>query len=191
MAIEWNDVDDRLYTVMHGRDDLLRLWSNKFSPWQSALLPSEEFLRVDEGSNSGWPYCYYDQMQGKKVLAPEYGGDGKIIGRCDTFNNPIIGFPGHWAPNDLFFYEGDQFPDRYKNGAFIAFHGATNRAPYPQSGYFIGFVPFHEGVFDKEVEVFADGFARVDPIVSVLWVSPWARMVRCILRRLKKEGFGV
>lgn len=167
LAIEWNDVDDRLYTVMHGRDDLLRLWPNKFSPWQSALLPSEEFLRVDEGSNSGWPYCYYDQMQGKKVLAPEYGGDGKIIGRCDTFNNPIIGFPGHWAPNDLFFYKGDQFPDRYKNGAFIAFHGATNRAPYPQSGYFIGFVPFHEGVFDKEVEVFADGFARVDPIVSV------------------------
>ncbi len=167
LAIEWNELDHTLYTVMHGRDDLLRLWPNKFSPWQSALLPSEEFLRVDEGSHSGWPYCYYDQMQGKKVLAPEYGGDGKIIGRCDTFNNPIIGFPGHWAPNDLYFYQGDQYPDRYKNGAFISFHGATNRAPYPQSGYFIGFVPFQDGKFSKEVEVFADGFARVDPIVSV------------------------
>lgn len=167
LAIEWNELDHTLYTVMHGRDDLLRLWPNKFSPWQSALLPSEEFLRVDEGSHSGWPYCYYDQMQGKKVLAPEYGGDGKIIGRCDTFNNPIIGFPGHWAPNDLYFYQGDQYPDRYKNGAFISFHGATNRAPYPQSGYFIGFVPFQDGKFSNEVEVFADGFARVDPIVSV------------------------
>lgn len=167
LAIEWNELDHKLYTVMHGRDDLLRLWPNKFSPWQSALLPSEEFLRIDEGSNSGWPYCFYDQMQHKKVLAPEYGGDGKIIGRCDTFNNPIIGFPGHWAPNDIFFYTGDQFPERYKNGAFISFHGATNRAPYPQSGYFIGFVPYTNGTFDTTFEVFADGFARVDPIVNV------------------------
>lgn len=167
LAIEWNEVDHKLYTVMHGRDDLLRLWPNKFNAWQSAVLPSEEFLRIDEGSHAGWPYCYYDQMQGKKVLAPEYGGDGKIIGRCDTFNDPIIGFPGHWAPNDIFFYNGEQFPDHYKHGAFISFHGATNRAPYPQSGYFIGFVPYKDGKFEKEAEVFADGFAGVDPIVNV------------------------
>jgi mono/diheme cytochrome c family protein len=167
LAIEWNELDHKLYTVMHGRDDLLRLWPNKFSPWQSAVLPAEEFLRVDEGSNAGWPYCYYDQIQNKKVLAPEYGGDGKIIGRCDTFTTPIIGFPGHWAPNDIFFYTGDQLPDRYKQGAFISFHGATNRAPYPQSGYFIGFVPYKDGKFQNSYEVFADGFARIDPIVSV------------------------
>ncbi|MEP7323688.1 MAG: c-type cytochrome [Saprospiraceae bacterium] len=167
LALEWNKLDNKLYTVMHGRDDLLRLWPNKYSPWQSAVLPAEEFLRVDEGSNAGWPYCYYDQMQNKKVLAPEYGGDGKIIGRCDTFNMPMIGFPGHWAPNDMYFYNGDQFPDHYKQGAFISFHGATNRAPYPQAGYFIGFVPFKDGQFEKNVEVFADGFARVDPIVNV------------------------
>ena len=53
-------------------------------------------------------------------MGPEYGGDGDIIGRCDQFKNPEIGFPGHWAPNDLVFYEGDAFPERYKNGAFIA-----------------------------------------------------------------------
>ncbi len=166
LAFEWNRTDQKLYTVMHGRDDLLRLWPNKFNAWQSALLPAEEFLRVDEGSNAGWPYCYYDQLQQKKVLAPEYGGDGKIIGRCDTFNMPIIGFPAHWAPNDLYFYDGNQFPDHYKGGAFISFHGSTIRAPYPQSGYFIGFVPFKDGKF-QDYEVFADGFAHVDPLVNV------------------------
>lgn len=167
VAMDWNPDDKNLYVVVHGRDDLLRLFPNKFNGWQSALLPSEEFIRVEEGSDFGWPYCYYDQLQEKKVLAPEYGGDGKIVGRCEECDDPIIGFPGHWAPNDLVFYQGDQFPERYKNGAFIAFHGSTNRAPYPQSGYFVGFVPFKNGEPSGEWEVFADGFAKVDPIVSV------------------------
>ncbi len=167
VAMNWNPVDGELYAVMHGRDDLLRLWPDRFTPHESALLPSEEFMRITEGSHFGWPYCYYDQVKGKKVLAPEYGGDGDIIGRCSEYEDPIIGFPGHWAPNDLLFYQGDQFPERYKNGAFITFHGSTNRAPYPQSGYFVGFVPFKDGKPSGEHEVFADGFAIVDPIESV------------------------
>ena len=167
VAMDWNPEDKNLYVVVHGRDDLLRLFPKLYSGWQSALLPSEEFIKVEEGTNFGWPYCYYDQLQNTKVLAPEYGGDGTIIGRCSEFEDPILGFPGHWAPNDLVFYQGNQFPKRYKNGAFIAFHGSTNRAPYPQSGYFVGFVPFSDGKPSGDWEVFVDGFAGVDPIVSV------------------------
>ncbi len=167
VAMDWNPSDNNLYLVMHGRDDLLRLWASIYTPWQSAVLPAEEFIKVTEGSDFGWPYCYYDQIQEKKVLAPEYGGDGNVIGRCDQFEKPLIGFPGHWAPNDLLFYQGEQFPSRYKQGAFVAFHGSTNRAPYPQSGYFIGFIPFENGKPTGEWEVFADGFAEVDPIVNV------------------------
>ncbi len=166
VAMDWNVSDENLYVVMHGRDDLLRLWSGLYSPWRSAELPSEEFLRIKEGTDAGWPYCYYDQIQEKKVLAPEYGGDGDTVGRCSACEKPLIGFPGHWAPNDLFFYTGNQFPDHYKNGAFIAFHGSTNRAPYPQGGYFIGFVPFVKGQPTGKWEVFADGFAGIDPIVN-------------------------
>ena len=106
-------------------------------------------------------------MKGEKVLAPEYGGDGDSIGRCGMFAKPLMGFPGHWAPNDLFFYTGDQFPEHYKNGAFVAFHGSTNRSPYPQAGYFIGFIPFENGQPTGQWEVFADGFAGIDPIVNV------------------------
>lgn len=167
VAMNWNAADNNLYVVIHGRDDLLRLFPKLYSPWESALLPSEEFIKVTEGSDFGWPYCYYDQILEKKVLGPEYGGDGKIVGRCDQYDNPVVGFPGHWAPNDLVFYEGNQFPEHYKNGAFIAFHGSTNRSPYPQSGYFVGFVPFENGKPSGDWEIFADGFAGVDPIVSV------------------------
>jgi mono/diheme cytochrome c family protein len=166
VALDWNTSDQALYAVVHGRDDLHRLWPNHFSQWESALLPSEEFVKIEKGDHFGWPYCFYDQMQGKKVLAPEYGGNGSIIGRCADYKDPIVGFPGHWAPNDLVFYKGDAFPDHYKNGAFIAFHGSTNRAPYPQSSYFIGFVPFMDGKPSGEYEIFADGFAGVDPIVN-------------------------
>ena len=167
VALDWNPVDENLYAVVHGRDDLYRLWPDLFTPWESALLPSEEFIKITEGSDFGWPYCYYDQLQAKKVLAPEYGGDGKIVGRCKECDDPILGFPGHWAPNELVFYRGEQFPDRYKDGAFIAFHGSTNRAPYPQSGFFIAFVPFENGEPKGDWEIFADGFAKVNPIASV------------------------
>lgn len=167
VAMDWNQADENLYVVVHGRDNLHSLFPDVYTPWESAVLPSEEFMKVTDGINLGWPYCYYDQIQEKKVLAPEYGGDGETVGRCAEFDKPIMGFPGHWAPNDLLFYQGKQFPERYKNGAFIAFHGSTNRAPYPQSGYFVAFIPFENGVSSGKWEVFADGFAGVDPIVSV------------------------
>ena len=165
VGMEWNPEMDELYALQHGRDNMHRMWPDLYSPWESAMLPSEEFLKVVEGSNAGWPYYYYDQMQGKKLLNPEYGGDGTKQGSGEEFLQPLIGFPGHWAPNDLHFYQGDQFPDRYKNGAFIAFHGSTIRDPYPQAGYFIGFVPFENGEPSGPWEVFADGFSQVDTIV--------------------------
>ena len=166
VAMDWNSEDENLYVVMHGRDDLHTLYPNIFTSWQNAVLPAEEILRVIEGTHFGWPYCYYDQIQEKKVLAPEYGGNGNVIGRCAEFDNPVMAFPGHWAPNDLLFYQGDQFPDRYKYGAFIAFHGSTNRVPYPQSGYIVVFVPFVNGLPTGDWEIFADGFSGADVIVN-------------------------
>ncbi len=166
VAMDWNHADCNLYVVVHGRDDLNSRNPTVFTRWQSATLPSEEFLRVKEGTDAGWPYYYYDQFKGKRMLNPEYGGDGTKTGKGDQYNQPIMGFPAHWAPNDLFFYTGDQFPEHYKNGAFIAFHGSTNRAPYPQAGYIVAFVPFENGNPTGNWEVFADGFAVVDPIVN-------------------------
>ena len=167
VAMDWNKDDKTLYLLQHGRDDLLRTWPSIYSPWQSAVLPAEEFLRIKENANCGWPYYYFDEIQQKKILNAEYGGDGKKEADGKNYEQPLIAFPAHWAPNDLVFYQGNSFPDHYKNGAFIAFHGSTNRAPYPQSGYFICFVPFNAGKPSGTWEVFADGFAKVDPIVSV------------------------
>lgn len=64
---------------------------------------------------------------------------------------------------DVLFYRGNQFPPRYKQGVFVAFHGSTDRSPYPQAGYIVCFVPLKNGKAGPW-EVFADGFARVDTV---------------------------
>ena len=164
VGMSWNRHVHDLYALQHGRDDLYRSWSQYYTRWHSAVLPSEEFFRVTEGFDGGWPYYYFDWMQGKKLLNPEYGGDGKKEGDGATLTKPLIGFPGHFAPNDLLFYDGDMFPERYRHGAFIAFHGSTIRMPYSQAGYIVAFVPMRDGVPSGEWEVFADGFSGIDPI---------------------------
>jgi mono/diheme cytochrome c family protein len=113
-----------------------------------------------KGADFGWPECYYDYKQKKLVLAPEYGGDGgKKVGLCAQRTAPVAAFPAHWAPNDMQIYLGSAFPDAYKGGAFIAFHGSWNRAPLPQGGYNIVFQPMKDGKADGQFVVFADGFA--------------------------------
>lgn len=163
-GFDWNHEDSSLYVLQHGRDYMVRYWPELYTPWESAVLPAEEFMRVSRDSDFGWPYCYYDQMQGKRVLNPEYGGDGELTGRCGDFDTPLMGFSGHWAPNDLLFYTKDQFPERYKNGAFMAFHGSTTREGYPQAGYSVIFVPFKDGLPTGQWELFANGFAGYDPL---------------------------
>lgn len=159
VANAWNDRTGKLYVVQHGRDQLSAIWPRLYSVKQSAELPAEEMFEVDSGDDFGWPYCYYDHLQQRKVLAPEYGGRGEEVGRCADKEGPIVAFPGHWAPNDLVFYHADQFPARYQGGAFIAFHGSWNRQPFVQQGYNVTFAPFVDGRATGAYEVFADGFA--------------------------------
>ena len=166
VGMTWNNTDDHLYAVMNGIDNFRTLYTDLYTAWQAAVLPSEPLLKVTEGSDFGWPYAYYDQLLKKNMLQPGYGGDGKIIGRAANFDVPVIGFPGHWAPMDVMFYQGNQFPDRYKKGAFVAFHGSTDRSPYPQAGYIVCFVPFENGQPNGKMEVFADGFTGVDTVVN-------------------------
>jgi glucose/arabinose dehydrogenase len=127
------------FTVSHGRDQLNAHWG--MTDQQNADVPAEEMFRLDRGTDGGWPYCYFDPSARRKVLAPEYGGNGTQVGRCTGKPAPAYAFPAHWAPNDLLFYTGTQFPTRYRGGAFVAFHGSWNRAPLPQQGFNVTFLP--------------------------------------------------
>jgi mono/diheme cytochrome c family protein len=59
-------------------------------------------------------------------------------------------------------YDKQQFPARYRDGVFIAFHGSWDRAPYPQGGYNVVFQPLPGDRASRSCEVFADGFAGQD-----------------------------
>jgi glucose/arabinose dehydrogenase len=164
VGLDWNTQQNQLYGMQHGRDQLSTLYSDKYTNEQSAELPAEEFFILKKGSDGGWPYCYYDGIQKKKVLGPEYGGDGKKTDRCTGKEQPIMAFPGHWGPNAMLFYTGNMFPAKYKNGAFIAFHGSWNRAPLKQAGYNVVFVPFKNGLPSGAYEIFANGFTGKESI---------------------------
>jgi glucose/arabinose dehydrogenase len=157
--------DGSLWAAVHGRDQLSDNWPKFFDAVYSADNPGEELVQVNQGDDFGWPYCYYAQPAQKLVLAPEYGGDGAKTTRCDQKKNAVVAMPGHWAPMSLLFYTGSALPARYKNGAFIAFHGSWNRAPQPQAGYRVVFIPSVNGRPSTQYETFADGFAggKLDP----------------------------
>jgi glucose/arabinose dehydrogenase len=154
--------DGSLFATQHGRDQLAENWPRLYSAEQGQNLPAEELLHVQQGADYGWPMCYFDNALQRRVLSPEYGGDGgKMVGDCASKMVPAAFFPAHWAPDDLMFYEGTAFPAHYHGGAFIAFHGSWNRAPGPQGGYQVAFVPFSRGkpASSTSFETFADGFA--------------------------------
>jgi len=148
-----------VYAAQQGRDQLGQNWPKLFTPAQGAYLPAEELLHVVRNGDYGWPYCFYDGVQRKLVLAPEYGGNGRKVGMCARKRAPVAAFPAHWAPNDVTIYDGRQFPRRYHGGAFLAFHGSWNRAPFPQQGYDVVFQPLADEKAAGECVIFAEGFA--------------------------------
>jgi glucose/arabinose dehydrogenase len=158
VGLDWNQQDDQLFVMQHGRDNLNSAWPEYFTVKESAELPAECMYALKKGDDAGWPFIFYNQITHKKIQAPEYGGDGKKEGDA-KYIDPVAAYPGHFAPNGLLFYTGKMFPEKYRNGAFIAFHGSWNRAPEPQAGYCVVFQPFKNGKPAGAWEVFADNFS--------------------------------
>jgi glucose/arabinose dehydrogenase len=157
VGIDWDQKTNSLFATQHGRGKFDDFYPQYYTPKQSAELPAETLYQLKGGDDAGWPYIYYDHIQKKKMMAPEYGGDGKKTAGEKALN-PVAAFPAHLGPNALMFYTGNMFPARYKNGAFIAFHGQSAEL---QKGYMVAFVPFVNGKAGKW-EIFADNFAGTD-----------------------------
>ncbi len=167
LTIAWNDVAGDFFTVMQGRDQLDVVAPQLYTSADNAELPGEEFHVLRKNSDLGWPSTYWDPQQKKRVFAPEYGGDRKKTPPPGRFQDPIFSFPAHWSPMQMAFYRGTQFPEKYRGGAFIAFHGSWNRAPLPQKGYQVAFVPFDPAGSPLGTwETFADNFAGTTVIAS-------------------------
>ena len=114
-------------------------------------LPPDTILLVREGADYGWPSCHSGQ-----ILDPDYGYEGA----CDNVEKPIADMQAHSAPLGLVFYEGDTFPEPYRDDLFIAYHGSWNRSV--PTGYKVVRLPFEGSEPGSEVVDFATGWLEED-----------------------------
>jgi len=159
-ALDWR-AGDALYGGTHGRDGTHAMFPDLVSASEDEAIPDEMF-RIPKDTDMGWPYTYYDGARQQRILAPEYGGDGKAAPTEGTYAKPVAAFfqPRRPALLDLVVYNGKRFPSMYRSGIFLAMHGGADAevTPTGQAGYNIMFVPFKGNKAGTPV-VFADGFA--------------------------------
>lgn len=167
LALAWHPVSREFFMVMMGRDNMNVVAPEFYDELDNAERDAEEMHLLREGTNLGWPSTYWDPIKQARMVAPEYGGDNRKRDDNPAFARPVVAFPAHWAPIQMAHYDRTQFPERYRGGMFVAFHGSWNRAPRAQAGYKVAFVPFDEkGLPTGSYETFADGFPGVDYFVN-------------------------
>ncbi len=160
-AMALDAVAGTLWGAINGRDQLSDNWPELFTAAQDLVLPSDEVVAISDGMDRGWPYCYHDPLANQMKLAPEYGGDGVMQGRCATIAPPAIALPAHSAPLGMVFATGSQFPPEFSTGAFVANHGSrfdATAAAGTLHGYDVEFIAFDHGAPTGLVVPFATGF---------------------------------
>ena len=163
LALVWQPVSKNFFMCMMGRDNLNIVDPADYDALDNAERDAEEFHLLKQGVNLGWPYSYWDPIKNARMLAPEYGGDNRKRANNPEFDKPLIAFPAHWAPLQMCLYDGTQFPEHYRSGMFLAFHGSWNRAPLAQAGYKIVFIPFDaQGMPAGKWEDFVEGIPGAD-----------------------------
>ncbi len=174
LALVWQPASKNFFMTMMGRDNLNIVDPEHYDALDNAERDAEEFHLLKPGVNLGWPYTYWDPIKQVRMRAPEYGGDNHRRDDNPAFDRPLLAFPAHWAPLQMCLYDGTQFPEKYRGGMFLAFHGSWNRAPRAQAGYKVVFIPFGaDGLPTGDTahgagnyQDFATGFPGVDYFVN-------------------------
>ncbi len=135
-GIAFDPESGELWAAVNERDDL------------GDDVPFDFFTHVTPGGFYGWPYAYLGQHVDNRV-APR----PDLVAKSLT---PDLLLGPHVAPLEVAFYEKQQFPSAYQQGAFIAEHGSWNRRI--RSGYQVVFVPFNNGRPSGESGPFFSGF---------------------------------
>ncbi len=137
VGFDWHPQTKELWFTDNGRD------------WLGDDIPPDELNRAPKkGLDFGYPYCH-----GTNIADPEYGKKRP----CSASTPPVLALGPHVAALGMRFYTGTQFPEKYRNGIFIAEHGSWNRST--PSGYRVMFVRLEDNR-PVSYEVFAEGWLR-------------------------------
>ncbi|BAY43128.1 L-sorbosone dehydrogenase [Scytonema sp. HK-05] len=161
VGLDFHPVTKELYTSVNERDGI-----------GDDLVP-DYLTRIRQGEFYGWPYTYLApnnldprQKTSDKSKRPD------LAARTRT---PDVLFQAHSAALGLQFYDGQTFPQKYRNGAFVTFRGSWNRDR--GTGYKVAFVPFDtKGQPQGYYEDFLTGFL-LDPAIPTTWGRPVGLLV--------------
>lgn len=161
VGLDFHPVTDELYTTVNERDGL-----------GDDLVP-DYLTRLRQGEFYGWPYAYLSPT----LLDPRQVRDGQSTNPdlASQTRTPDVLFQAHSAALGLQFYDGSTFPEKYRQGAFVAFRGSWNRDR--GTGYQVVFVPFDaQGKPQGDYEDFLTGFLS-DPAIPATWGRPVGLLV--------------
>ena len=152
IGLHWYPNSDTLWAAVQERDDL-----------GDNLVP-DYFTHVGKGGFYGWPYSYIGNHPDPRIHPQRPDLTAKAI-------VPDVVFPSHVAVLDFTFYTGSEFPQEYRGGAFLAFHGSWNRSR--RDGYEVAFVPFKNGQPTGGPQPFVTGW-MLSPTSKDVWGRPVA-----------------
>ena len=155
IGLQWYPGSDQIWAAVQERDGLGDDLANDF------------LVNVQEGNFYGWPYAYNGPH-----AEPRHEGKGADMVKQTLYPNVLLG--AHVAVLDIRFYTGHQFPEKYRGGLFLAFHGSWNRSE--RVGYNVVFIPFKDGRPQSGPKEFLTGW-----MMSAEQSEVWGRPVGLLL----------
>ncbi|MEH2181514.1 PQQ-dependent sugar dehydrogenase [Nostoc sp.] len=168
-----------LWVVANNRDNIAYPFKDssgnygKIIPSYVDNHPPEEFTKVRDGGNYGWPFCNpnSDRLNSLNNLLfdwdYQFNRDGKV--NCNAMDRISKGIQAHSAPLGLTFLQNTNFPSLYSNGVVTALHGSWNRQK--KTGYKIVYFPWNSTTKTpgQEIDLVTDW---VVPATQETWGRP-------------------
>ena len=140
-GLQWEPKTGKLWAIVNERDEI------------GADLVPDYMTAVQEGGFYGWPYSYFGQHEDHRVKPQRPDLVARAI-------KPDYALTSHVAPLGLFFYQGENLPEFYRGGAFVAEHGSWDRSPL--SGYEVSYIAFQDGKPVGRMQPVVTGFVSAD-----------------------------
>ena len=150
IGLRFNSTSGKLWAAVQERDGL------------GDDLVSDFLVEIKPGGFYGWPYAYSGPNEEPRLK-------GKAPNLVEKTIYPDVLLGAHVAVLDTVFYTGSQFPAKYKDGLFMAFHGSWNREK--RTGYSVTFIPFKNGRPQSGPQDFLTGW-MLDPDDRRVWGRP-------------------
>jgi glucose/arabinose dehydrogenase len=150
IGLRWNPGTEDIWAAIQERDGL-----------GDDLVP-DYLVKIKEGGFYGWPIAYTGPHK-----EPRHENVDMAKVKSSLYPDVLLG--AHVAVLDILFYTGNQFPEKYRGGMFLAFHGSWNRAE--RTGYKVAYIPFKDGKPQSGPQDFMTGW-MLDPGKREVWGRP-------------------